>query len=363
MKKRFFSICSVLIAAILLVAVVPGCDGVTEEATINVNATLCGEVYTGAMAYTLSATGEDDQNGTMAGGTHTVAPGEWTIEVTFGPAGATVLGCDPSFTETVAADATLTFTVEFEAGQDAWVQFDTWLINGEPVDSFNFNFEQPNVHVVVTGVNATIGARWIQGVNGCEGVDVTVNETASFIMGVLNMLEPEPLPPLLCALHVANNLCAVEKTAEPPAVDAVRNGGQVFSAYLPELTPLPGCTPIDPYYLVATNQSQAAALNLTYALVVEENQMWDLKKEVDYTKIVNWMNVGLDIAPATEECVMFSMNFPAFTTPWAPMGVVCVFLAYNKVELVGDTDVNPANNEAPAGAIPVPLIISIIPPM
>ena len=362
MKKRFFSICSVLIAAIILVAVVPGCTPTEpEEATINVNATLCGEVYTGAMAYTLSATGEDDQNGTTAGGSHTVAPGEWTIEVSFGPAGAYVLGIDPSDIETVAVDATLTFTVNFEAGQDAWVQFDTWLINGEPVDSFNFNFESPNIHVVITGVNATIGARWIQGVYGCEGVDVTVNETATFIIGVVNMNEPTPLPPLEAALHVANNVCAVEKTAELPAVDAVRNGDQVAWVYLPGPTPLPGCTPIDPYYLVATNLSDAAELNLTYALVVDETQAWDLKKEVEYTKSVNWMTFGDTLlAPATEECVMFSMNFPTMTTPWP---VACVLLAYNKVELVGVEDVNPLNNEAPAGAVPVPLLIAIAPPM
>ena len=89
MNKRFFAICSVLITAILLVALVPGCTPTepTEpepEATIEVKATLCGEAWPGDLTYVLTATGEDNVEGEVVPGSHTVAPGEWTVAPSLG---------------------------------------------------------------------------------------------------------------------------------------------------------------------------------------------------------------------------------------------------------------------------------------
>ena len=227
MKKRFFAIFSVLIAAILLVALVPGCTPTEPdpEATIEVNATLCGEAWQGDLTYTLSATGEDDITGEFVAGGHTVAPGEWTVTPSLGgPVGAILLDTTPSATQTVAANGTIIFTVNFEQGQDAWIEFVTWTRNGDPIsnDQPDALLSQlapgaPEIPVFIFNDGTVLDTIWKQGVDGCPGLDVSINESMA-IYGYY-LYYPDPLPFLEGALHVANNLCAVEKV---PAVEGAR---------------------------------------------------------------------------------------------------------------------------------------------
>jgi hypothetical protein len=134
-----------------------GCAGPSESAAIQINATLCGESWHGDLTYVLTCEGEDDIVGATAPGSHTVAPGEWTCEYdTGGPPGSTLLDIKPSVNQTVTAGGTITFTLEFEQGQDASIEFVGWTINGEPVppqDPYN-----PDWYFLISGFNATLGA-------------------------------------------------------------------------------------------------------------------------------------------------------------------------------------------------------------
>jgi hypothetical protein len=365
MKKRFFAILSIFAATVILVALVPGCDGTeppVEEATILVEATLCGDDYDGAMAYTLSATGENPQNGTSVPASHTVAPGEWTLEVTFGPAGAYILSIDPAASQTVAANGTITFTVNFEQGQDAWVEFKSWTVNGQEVPHY---YQTGEPTIILAGwegmfLGDVIDVHFIQGVSGCPGVPVSLNETAELMIYYLYPGEGEPLPPLECVLHVANDDCAVNKTAlgEAPEPD---KAGQTATVYA---EPVPACTELWPGVDIppiwSNNDSADPMTEWVMSLFLDEHSTWSLVKEVDYEKSVNWLTFGAWSEPPQEwpmENVMFQIAVP----PEVPWPMVFALVPILSVELNDDEDINPANNEYIG--LTTPLIIAVVPPI
>jgi len=91
MKKKIFSIWSVLLILVVSIAiVVPGCTPTTG--TIEVKATLCGDPWpaqgTGAVGYTLTGPGAPI-NGTNVTASFTVDPGTWSCgNVSGGPPNA-----------------------------------------------------------------------------------------------------------------------------------------------------------------------------------------------------------------------------------------------------------------------------------
>jgi len=93
-KKKIFSIWSVLLVLIVSIAVlVPGCDGTACTGDIEVRATLCDALWEGDVVYKLTgpgATAPTIINGTSVNATHSgVDCGDWTCEyVSGGPPGA-----------------------------------------------------------------------------------------------------------------------------------------------------------------------------------------------------------------------------------------------------------------------------------
>lgn len=340
MKKRVFAIFSIFIATIILVALVPGCDGVEpEEATIQVEATVCGEVYTGAMAYTLSAAGEDPQNGTVTPGTHTVAPGEWTIEVSFGPAGALLVGIDPAANQTVAVDGTIKFTVNFEAGQDAEVNFITWTIDGQPAEFYNYMDPFPISHVVDYG--SVIDVHFEQVVHGCDQHVAVVNETASLLIFRVNWMEGigpdlEPMPFLI---HGVNDDCAVNKTGDPPA-DKAQGSQELTWWSLEGPVSMNYCDEEETLWF-SKNTSELLASDLSKGRLFEETSQWTVAKNVDYIKSINWLSVlpAEIYGQPEEDCVLLHL-VPAV----AEFPHMFLAMAFLSVEIQDAEDINPANN-------------------
>lgn len=352
MKKRIFAILSVFAASILLVALVPGCDGTTpEETTINVEATLCGEVYPGSVSYTLSATGEDDQGGIIVPGSHTVAPGTWTIEVTASPAGTYLLGIDPSATETVAAGGNITFTVNLEEEQDASIAFVSWTINGQLVPLQN-QFV-PDVYFLWPGLNATIGVVWEQSVAGCEGVDVSLNESNWLAVWEIyddaDLGKPEvDLTPML---HIANNWCAVEKVPDEQGAKTEKT-----SQYCTVLDyPVEECWWIHydggpDWYLppwVAKNGSTMWYLEDPH-MTVDVHETFNLEKEVTYTKTIDWLDINWEYGEPAE-CTLFELYPWDETNVFYPWRTFALWTS-SWVQLLGSEDVNDANDYYPGDA-------------
>jgi len=117
MRQRIFSIWSVLLVLVVSTAVlVPGCGGGPTQSTIDVEATLDGSAWTGAVQYTLAEpTAPSPITGTSVPTAHSgVSPGSWTCAyVSGGPAGASFVNITPSATQTVSAGGTITFTLNF----------------------------------------------------------------------------------------------------------------------------------------------------------------------------------------------------------------------------------------------------------
>jgi hypothetical protein len=117
MRKRRFTIYSVLVVAIVLLAVfVPSCGG--TKGTIEVKATLGGDPWQGQVRYGLAeAGGASPINGTEVPYTFSTATGEWTcVYVSGGPDGAYCANITPSVTQTLSEGGNITFTLNFELG-------------------------------------------------------------------------------------------------------------------------------------------------------------------------------------------------------------------------------------------------------
>jgi len=307
MRKRFLAICSVLITAIVLVAMVPGCDGVTCIGEIEVKATLCDAPWEGNVTYTLTGPGATAAPITGTNVTalfDEVECGNWTCAyVAGGPAGAYLVDITPSPTQSVSGGGAINFTLNFELEQDASIEFLIWTINGEPVTP---NTPQTPYYV---DWGDTIDVHYAQHVAGCQGKVVAVNETSElsihYAAGVDQVF-----------VYVANNWCAVVKEPEP-----IEKVSQVPSF---------NGEPVQP--------GEHFELILCQPAILDVETIWLLEKCTDYTKTINWL--GISTGPEEHECVLFELPaVPVFDLDFTLVSSV-------EVELVDDEDVNPENNYA-----------------
>jgi len=323
MTKRLLVV--YLILVVLLAAMVPSCTqpgGGTG--TIVVNATLCGEEWSleGGLNYTL--TGPSTINGNTVPATHSgVATGNWNCTyVSGGPAGAFLNSIKPSASQTLSGGGTITFTFDFELNQDAAIHFMTWTSNGAPWDPVN---------PLEVGTCNVTDVHFLQWVDGCDGYNVTLNET-DWLMITAGPANPGP-----AWFYVVNASCALNKTPDPqykvfqmPSIDnATAKVGD-------NITLMPG--------MIGT---------------LDVHTQWQLVKGTNYTKSINWL--GISIAwpgeQTTHNCTLFELVVPPM-----PKGVQYTFqlFASAHVDLVGHNDTNPVNNDAVS---PLPLnLVVIVPP-
>lgn len=306
MRKRLVAIYSVLVVAIVLLAVLfPSCTG-AGKGTIEVKATLCGDPWptqgAGAVNYTLTLTGGPSPiNGTEVPDSFTVATGTWACEyVSGGPDGVYCANITPS-SQTVSEGETKTFTLNFELEQDASIEFVSWTIDGQ--------FVAPNKPEEFYWVSegSIIGVCYQQLVTGCQGKVVKVKEDSGlwthYVDGV----------PAGGTLRVDNDICAVNKTPEP-----VEKVSQVASF---------NGTPVEPGTDHILWRCEPRLLGV--------ETVWLLEKCTNYTNTINWLRYA-----GGESCALFEL---------LPMGwgiFEFTLDSYASVELVGDEDVDPGNNYA-----------------
>jgi len=319
MRKGIFAIClSIVVAIVLLAALVPSCTPTTG--TIKVQATLCGQPWQGAVNYTLTPTSGSAINGTSVPATHTgVAADTWTCAyVSGGPAGAYVVN-PPS--QALTGGGTITFTLNFELNQDAAIHFTTWTLNGLPWQSSTLAVGPCNVTDV----------HFLQWVDGCVGYNVTLNET-DWLQITASPANPGPV-----WIYVVNATCALNKTPTPQGTSAVKK------SQMPSIN----------------NATTQVGANLTLVPgmtgMLDVHTVWQLVKGTNYTKSINWLGISKAPfeLPGPHPCVLFELV--------AMPGVYTfTLIAHAHVDLVGSTDVNPANNDA-VSTSPLTLIVTVGP--
>lgn len=322
MKKRFVPTYSILaIAIVLLAALAPGCPGGATTGTIVVQATLCGTPWQGATNYTLTASeGWSPDSGTAVPTTYmNMTATTWTCAyVSGGPAGAFLNSIKPSASQNLAAGGTITFTFDFELNQDAAIKWLTWTVNGEPWLNSSGIWAQPCM---------VIDAHFQQWVNGCPQRVVEVNET-SWLWVAYTPLQGPPV-----TIYAVNDWYALNKTPEPP--DKVSQ------------VPSFNGTPVEEGANITLNPQDWVELDVETA--------WQLAKETNYTKSINWL--GISTVAMFEQngphpCVLFELVVPG------PGVYVFTLIARAEVELVDDEDVNMDNNEA--ASPPAGLVVNVV---
>lgn len=289
-----------------------------ERCIIEVKATLCDIPWEGDVQYTLTESGGSPINGAEVPDSFTVDCGNWTCAyVSGGPSGAYLESITPPSPQSVSEGDTITFTLNFELDQDAGIEFLTWTISGEPV--------QPGEYEVVPCQIVDVHFR--QWVNGCEGYNVTVNETSWL---TINQIAGPPG----VMIYVANNLCAVVKEPSQQELPPVKKS-QVPSF---------NGDPVEPGTLIPLPPNVDTLLDVETA--------WQLVKCLNYTKTINWF--GISKGPFEPEmghpCVLFELFLPGAGQ------YVFQLVASAEVALVDDEDVNPDNNHAMS---PGPLILIV----
>ena len=342
MKKKIFSIWSVLLILVVSIAVlVPGCDGACTG-DIEVKATLCDAPWPGAVQYTLTPESGSPINGTSVNATHSgVDCGNWTCAyVSGGPPGYFV-DITTSPTQEVTNGAVITFTLNFEEDQDAGIVFETWTINGVPIEDLEYGeewwYDDPYYYALVTLCDV-IDVHYTQWVDGCKERLVALNETDELLIHYA-WYEGEGEPPEFVEVHVLDDWCAVTKTVEPQGPDGEKLD-QVAS-FMGETVKycdyefLPWC------------------VNMT--LDVETS--WELVKCLNYTKTINWLHIGscFEGPPPPQGpspcCVLFDLLVPG-------PGFGIELRSRASVELVDDEDADPKNNST--GWSP-PLVLITVP--
>ncbi len=334
MKRKILAICSVLIAAIVVIAAVPGCTPTEPEpeATINVAAIdLCdGQPWEGLVTYTLTHSDNTTVTGYSAPDSQTVAPGTWTLTVDVGgPPNAFVHNITPSATQTVAEDGTKTFTVEFNRDLDAEISFVTWTINGVPVaDSwapFAWNVAWPG---------DVIGLEFQQRVRGCPGINVNVTESIWFGLYYVSAWQDFPLQG---GLHVANNDSAVVKVptyAEGARHEKLSQEIGVWDYY--------GIWPCLSWNFSTDwlGWTFPAPVTYNFTFVVPSVQLneistWGLETGPLYDKSLDFLQFGM-YGFAPEESTLFQLSIDQ---TWDSM-----FVLLAGIQITMEGDVNPANN-------------------
>jgi len=203
----------------------------------------------------------------------------------------------------VSGGGNITFTLNFELNQDAAITFKTWSVNG-------FTFEGSGLETVPCNI---IDAHFKQWVKGCEGYNVTMNETSW--LSITQTAGPAAM------VVVVNDDCAVNKTPD----------GQVI------------VPPVKKFqYPSVDNVTRQKGYNITLVpltpTMLDVHTQWQLVKVTNYTKAINWF--GISLAPFVEPhpCVLFELVL----TPGAFYQFT--LKASADVALVGATDVNPGNN-------------------
>lgn len=314
MRKKILTIClSYVVLVALIVVLIPSCAP-AGGCTIEVKATFCGLSWNGSVQYTLNGPGATASpiTGANVSANFTVRAGNWTCDyVSGGPAGAYLESITPSATQDVSGGGTITFTLKFELEQDAGIDFLHWTVNGDPIESLE--------HEVVPC--QIIDVDFHQWVNGCPESVTAVNETSW-----LQITQDEGPPGV--QLFVLNDWCALNKTPEPP--DKV--------AQVPSFDGDP------------VERAELLPLEVPVDLDVETS--WELVKETDYTKSINWLGISV-VEPAEHLCVLFELILPG------PGVYQFTLVASAEVELVDDEDINPDNNYAES----TPLLLTVsVPP-
>ena len=306
MRKRFLAICSVLSAAIVLVAMVPGCDGGATTGTIDVDATLDGLPWSGAVEYTLTGPGAAAPtiiNGSSVPNSHTAEAGNWTCAYVSGGPGIFV-NITPSPAQELSAGGTIGFTLNFVTPvppPDASIEFSTWTINGLPVDPAQGPFP--------VWPGDWIDIEYKEHVSGEEeGAVVTVHQTSWLKVHNTGYEGVEPGPTII--LHVVNAPGAV--SMDPPAEDKSNQQATV------------GGDPVNPCDEVELPYCEEVTLD------VEVD--WELKICTNYTKTINWIGFpagdGLTLVLNGAE-VLFDAKVIA---PWESLDLT----SWACVELEGD---------------------------
>ncbi len=321
MRKRFLAICSVLVTTIVLVAMVPGCDGGACIGEIEVKATLCDAPWEGNVTYTLTGPGATAAPLTGTNVTalfDNVECGNWTCAyVDGGPPEVYFADITPSPTQTVTNGGTTTFTLNFEEDQDASIEFVTWTIDGVPIEEWEgmWGYQEGSYGVVIGESSHIIGVHYAQRVDGCQGKEVAVNETSEFEIQFMGGLGQYTNP----LIHVANNWCAVVKEPEP--IEKVSQKPSVNGE------PVEYCTTVP--------------LPLGQNVTLDVETIWLLEKEIDYIKTINWLHIG-ECEPQTPCCVLFELLVEVGSGSLIQFDMV----SCAEVELMDDVDVNPENNRA-----------------
>ena len=201
MRKGLFAICSVLLVLVVsLAALAPGCTPTTG--TIEVEATIDGSPWTGAVDYTLTPASGSPISGASVEDSFSADAGNWTCAyVSGGPDGATLVGITPSETQEVSEGETVTFTLNFEIPEpDASITFVSWSIDGQQVAPGPYTVYPPT----------TIDAEYDVFVAGNSSEWVTVNATFKVVKHYKGENDYQ-------SWHVANAPGSVSTT--PPAQD------------------------------------------------------------------------------------------------------------------------------------------------
>jgi len=254
MRKRFFAM--FLIVVLLIAAFGLSCEP-TEKGTIEVEATLDGDPWTGAVDYTLTRTGETI-NGDSVDKTFSVAPDTWTCAYVSGGPGSFV-DITPSDTQSVAASGTITFTLNFVTPTtpvDASIEFETWTINGTPV--------APGWYLI--GPNTIVDIRYKEHVSGEQGATVTINQTAWIQVHNIGIWGEMAGPNI--TLHCVN------------APDAVKMSPQATKLY--QQATVEG-VPVQP----CTN----TILEYCKPVKLDAEVGWELVVCNNYTKTINWIGI------------------------------------------------------------------------
>jgi hypothetical protein len=324
MRKGLFGICLTLAIAVALITVfVPSCTG-APKGTIEVKATLCGNPWPaagdGAVNYTLTlAGGTSPISGTEVPITYTVDVGTWTCDyVAGGPPDAFLVDITPSGTQTVSDGDTITFTLNFELKQDAWIEWLAWTVDGVPL---HCDGETCYAEVMPCQI---IDLHFKQGVDGCPEYEVTLNETDKLTIHYDFYSEypggPPLEPPPVVWVYVVNDLCAVNKSAD-------------LVAAAEKLIQIPSFNgePLEPPY-------NYYPLNFCEPAILDVETDWTLEKEIDYLKTISFFGATID--PGMHECVLFDI---AFIPPIAGCYHFTV-VANGEVQLPGVGDIDPWNN-------------------
>jgi len=331
-KRKIFSVSSVLLILIISIAIlVPGCDGGGGEGTIDVNATLDGDAWPGAVDYTLTPDSGSPITGTSVPGSHTAAVSNWTCSYdSGGPPGADLLDITPSATQELSDGGTITFTLEFVTPQalDAFINFVTWTINGTPIGP------SPNPLGVWVGPDAIIDAQYEEGVVGnpnqtCQNVKVKETLQTTYhnngTDGEDNGRDK--------TLHAVNAWGAV--WGEPPFEKKYDQKCTVGGAY------------VEPCYTIKVPFCEEIILDVE---IVTKQHVGTC-----YTKNVNWVRVNtgggggglISIPPATTTDALFEDDASLFV-----VGESFQMLTWGSIELdTGYVDTNPANDTSMASGL------------